>query len=300
MRKSDHGEYIALIIQAIWRPSNKTDVSMDSRYNTLEKDHVRNSWVKAVEKILENKKEVRILEMAGYSTDVWWGDLKLLSKKKSFEVSGITMDDKFIGKEKYSRLFVGRLDKLLKKKSFLRTFPYDFVNLDYYGGGRWFDQRYRYDKTPDIYQTIKNNCVLNNSFYLALTLDINDEIYPWFKHGKDVILTSSLHEEIKNFMNSLENVDHWNLWLAIIGNSLNIYETGKKLKCCCELVYPPFTYVGESGGHKSRMISYLFNIHKTKDLCSATEHNSWELIKNTKFLKWMKESGEVIIKKGNF
>ena len=273
---------------------------MDIKHNSLEKDHVRNSWIKILEKILKDKREMKILEMAGYSADVWWNDLKVLSENKLFEVNGITMDGKFKGREKYTHLYLGRYDKLLKEKSFLKSFPYDFINLDYYGGGRWFDRRYRYDKTLDIYQTIKNNCVLNDSFYLALTLDINDKIYPWFKHGKDVVLTSSLHGDIENFLNSLENVDRWNLWPAIIGNYLNIHETGKKLECCCELVYPPFTYVGESGGHKSRMISYLFNIHRTEDLCSIKKHGALELMKKTNFLKWIKESGEVIIKKEGY
>lgn len=276
-------------------------INMDIKYNSLEKDTVRNSWVKILEKIMKNKKEMRILEMVGYSADVWWSSSKLLSKNKLLEVNGITMDGKFKNKEKYSHLYIGRYDKLLKKKDFLKSFPYDFVNLDYYGGGRWFDQRYRYDKTHDIYQTIKNNYAPNGNFYLALTLDTNDKIYPWFKHGKDVVLTSSLHGEIENFLNTLESVDYWNLWLAIFGNYLNIYETGKKIGCFCELVYPPYTYIGESGGHKSRMISYLFYIHKTNkdNLCDTTEHNSLKLIKKTKFIKWMKKSGEVIIKRGN-
>ena len=238
-----------------------------------------------------------MLEMAGYSTDVWWDDLKLRLNNTSFEVNGISMDDKFKGKEKYSHFFIGRLDRLLKKNNFIKSFPYDFINLDYYGGGRWFNQRYQYDKTPDIYQIIKNNSLLNDSFYLALTFDINDKIYPWFKHGKDIILFSLFKKEIENFLNGLENVDYWNVWLAIIGNYLNILETGKKLKCCSELVFPPFTYVGESGGHKSRMISYLFNIHKTKGLCSTKKHDDLKIVKKTNFLKWEKESGRVIIKK---
>ncbi len=43
---------------------------MDIKNNSLEKDRVRNSWVKTLEKLLRNKKRIRVLEMAGYSTDV--------------------------------------------------------------------------------------------------------------------------------------------------------------------------------------------------------------------------------------
>lgn len=132
-------------------------------------------------------------------------------------------------------------------------------------------------------------------------MDTNDKIYPWFKHGKDVILNSSLQGEIEKFLNSLKNVDNWNLWLAIIGNYLNIYKIGNKLGCCCKLVCSPYTYVGESGGHKSRMISYLLYIHKTNrdKLCCTMEYDTWKLIKKAKFLKWIKKSGEVIIKRSN-
>jgi len=101
--------------------------------------------VKTLEKLLRNKKRIRVLETTGYSTDVWWDNLKLRLNNTPFEVNGISMDDKLKGREKYSHLFIGRLDRLLKKNNFIKSFPYDFVNLDYYGGGRWFNQRYQYE-----------------------------------------------------------------------------------------------------------------------------------------------------------
>jgi len=50
--------------------------------------------------------------------------------------------------------------------------------------------------------------LLNDSFYLALTFNINDKIYPWFKHSKDIILFSLFKKEIENFLNGLGDVDY--------------------------------------------------------------------------------------------
>lgn len=270
-------------------------------YNSLEKDYTRkNSWIGVLKRLLKGKNEIRLLEMVGDTPFVWWGELKRIFKNRSFEVSGITMNDSIRNRGKYVHVYVGRYDKLLKSDKFLKSFPYNFINLDYYGGGSWFNEKYQYDKIPDVFKTIKYNISFIDDFYLALTIDINDKVYPWFKAGNDIILGSAIKKEVEFFLNKLENPDYWNLWLALIGNCLSVSKTANELKCRCGLVYPPYTYIGESAGHKSRMISYLFYIRKgSKRDLYKNEMEMLRMMKKTKFIKWMKNTGKIVVRKNN-
>lgn len=266
-------------------------------YDSLEKDYLRkNCWIEILKKSLIGKDKIKILEMIGDTSKVWWYKLAHKYQSISFEVNGITMGNSGENKKEYLNIYIGRYDKLLADNIFIKSFPYDFINLDYYGGGRWFNKKYQYDKMPDIYQTIKNNLELTDNFYLILTIDTNDKIYPWFKSRDDIITNSPIKLSIEKFLNNLKNVDQWNLWLAIIGNCLAISRIGESLDANCALVYPPYTYVGESTGHKSRMIFFSFQISKGKKNIHQNDKGIFEITKKTRFLKWLKNTEKVVIK----
>ena len=270
--------------------------SKKTLYDSVEKNWVRqNLWIPVLKKLVSEKSRVKSLEMLGETPEVWWEQVSHHNSKTAVDVTGVALDRPSKQAGRCRKVFYGRLGDLIKHPVFTKTFPYDLINLDYYGGGRWFSEKFRSDKIGEIFKVISLNLKKNNSFYFLLTLETNDLIYPWYKHSTDVITQNPVFPETVKFLNSINKSERWNLWLALIGNAFEIIGYCLKKGFHCELLGSPCTYIGESTSHKSRMLVYSFHVSELEKKTSAESlyKKSLNIIKKTRFIKYAKTSGKI-------
>ena len=237
---------------------------MQDDFESTEKDYVRkNQWDLALNKLIKEKKFISVFEFLG-QRDNFWRNTKNKYPEKTFTVDGVTIDEQVIlDRSLYRTVFHERYDKLLKSKDFLSHLPYDIMNLDYCGGGRLFEEEpYRYHKFPDIAHTINENIKRTDSFYILITFDSADLVYPFKKVNPDVIKDSPVAKEALSFLDSLENLDLRPYWLMIFGNAFETLRFCAKNKYGIKLITPVITYISESKGHKTRMVSWTYRISK--------------------------------------
>lgn len=237
---------------------------MNNDFESQEKLYVRQHlWDIALEQLLKSRNTIKVFELLGPRWK-FWEDIRTKNPQHDIVVDGVTLEGEIEQKETYRHVFNERYDLLVKNESFLTQFPYDLINLDYCGGGRFYDEKYRYFKIPEIAKTIEINAAKIDSFYFLLTLDTADLIYPLVKNGSDVVMGRSESQKAIEFLEGIENLDARPVWLMILGNALEIFKICEDNNLNIELIAPPYTYIGESVGHKTRMISFGFKISHGK------------------------------------
>lgn len=270
--------------------------SKKTLYDSVEKSWVRtNLWLPVLNKLIHVHPRIKNLEMLGENPNVWWNSVLSSHSETKMDVIGIALDKPSRQAPKCNRVFYGRIKGLISRRSFIKTFPYHMINLDYYGGGRWFSNKYRSEKIHEILKIIKLNLEKIDDFYLLLTLETNDLIYPWYKQKEDAVTQSPIFPEIQKFLTRLKDPDRWNLWLVLIGNAFEIIKYCQKNNVNCRLQEVPYTYIGESTKHKSRLVAYSFYLSKSekKALPETLYKKAFSMIKRTGFVKRNASSGKV-------
>lgn len=236
----------------------------NSLFDSEEKAFIRdNQWAKALYGLIKNDDQVKVLEFLG-SRWHFWKDLKEENSNKSIIVDGVTLENDIPGFEIYDKVFIGRYDLLVSGESLQARFPYDLINLDYCGGGRYYDDSLRYFKLPEITKTIELNLKKTERLHLLVTLDTADLIYPIQKSSHDAVLNAPNWMETDRFLESISNLDSRPYWLMILGNVYEIAQWCRKHSYHVSLETEPYTYIAKSIGHKTRMISYYFHINKAE------------------------------------
>lgn len=260
----------------------------NSLFDSAEKAFIReNQWGKALYSLIEKKDEVKVLEFLGTRWH-FWKDLKEKHPDKKIVVDGVTLENDIPGQEVYDKVFIGRYDLLISSESFVKRFPYDLVNLDYCGGGRYFDDSLRYFKLPDITKTIELCMSQRDELDLLLTLDTADLIYPVHKSSHDPLKNSPIWENIDGFLEEIRNLDSRPYWLMIMGNVFEVAQWCQKHGFVLKMPTEPYTYIAKSVGHKTRMISYYMRINKVTAPNERVNRDLFEMIKNTFWIEHKK------------
>ncbi len=250
-------------------------------YSSKEKDYVRqNLWIPITTQVARRNGVAKILEMVGETKLPWWKNIKIKS-------IGVTLNNSS-NSHNYEQVFVGWIGKLLKTVRFKKQFPFQIINLDYYGGGRWFSDRYRYPKLEEVFEIISLNLEKTDEFTLLLTVDVNDLIFPWYQVGKNVILDSSCFLSIDRFILKSSSPDYRSIWLALIGVPFELNRFCFSQRIDCKLIDSPYTYIGESQKHVTRMLTFAFKLtqnHSTKSNKNSYK-NILKYVKKSHFVKW--------------
>lgn len=255
----------------------------NSLFDSAEKAFIReNQWGKALYSLVERQNELKVLEFLGTRWR-FWQELKEKNPNKRIVVDGVTLENDIPGQEIYDKVFIGRYDLLINSEELAERFPYHLVNLDYCGGGRYFDDSLRYFKVPEITKTIELCLHGLDELHLLVTLDSADLIYPIQKSSHDPLLNSPIWKEAESFLESLKNLDNRPYWLMILGNVFEIAQWCYKHGYYLTLQTEPYTYIAKSIGHKTRMISYYFRVEKKsadpetmyRDLFLQTKRTFW-------------------------
>lgn len=261
-----------------------TEYNQDD-FESVEKTYVRkNLWDKVLDDIATEKKTINVFEFL--SEREFWDYASAQYPNHSISVDGVTLASKLsLKSSSYDRLFRERYDTLIENPEFLHRFPYDLINLDYCGGGRFYNNDpFRYHKLPEIRKTIAENAKHTDSFYFLLTLDTADLVYPCRKDEPDILRNTDISDELVSFLDEIEHLDTRPYWLFVAGNTLEVIRACERENCSIELAGPIITYIAESKGHKTRMVAWAYRISSSL-FDNRTYQVIFEQIKNTTWLR---------------
>jgi len=260
----------------------------NSLFDSAEKAFIReNQWGKALYSLVEKEKGVKILEFLGTRWH-FWKELKEKYPDKKIIVDGVTLENDIQGQKVYDKVFTGRYDLLIGSEGLVRRFPYHLINLDYCGGGRYFDDSLRYFKLPEITKTIELSLRKLDELHLLVTLDTADLIYPVQKSSYDPLINSPIWTDVDDFLERINNLDTRAYWLMILGNVFEIAQWCGEHGYSITLETEPYTYIAKSIGHKTRMISYYFRIDKKKRSADSMYRGLLAQVKRTYWLEHRK------------
>ncbi len=248
------------------------------RFLSQEKAVVREAlWAPALNQLLSSLRVVKVLEFLG-DRDEYWLKVKQSNHGVNLIVDGVTLDPTTTS-QVCRVIFRSPYNQLLQSAVFTQAFPYNLINLDYCGGGRWFEGQFRYAKYQEITQTIDTNLQCTDSFALLLTLDMADLIYPFYKAREDAIRDSLITDEILSFLDSLPDLDYRPTWMALIGNVLELQSFCQEKGYGLALQASPYTYIGKSDGHVTRMLSYALALTKEGGDPEKEQSRLWASVK---------------------
>ena len=195
------------------------------------------------------------------------------------EVIGVTFGDQDLSQNSFC-VFEEKLGKLMKDNYFLDSYPcgFDFINLDFYGPGRFFDETKSW--RPDLLINVLKMQSKQKTFGLMLTVDSYDDIFPRRNHiitnGKSVldlrkVLLPLILPSIAKFaaLNSLEA--NYERFVSIAGIVKEVSLIANFAGYSIKPFKKPVVYIGESSGHITPMISIGFVFKKRKKNFSDKE-----------------------------
>ncbi|MFA5358072.1 MAG: hypothetical protein WC874_02010 [Candidatus Izemoplasmatales bacterium] len=251
----------------------------ESQYSSSsEKEKVRNFLLfplfRKIHKIAE--RSLTILELIDE-------DLESIRRLKIIdpwcEVIGVTFGDQDLSQNSFC-IFEEKLDKLMKDNYFLDSYPtgFDFINLDFYGPGRFFDETKSW--RPDLLINVLKMQSKQKAFGLMLTVDSYDDIFPRRNHiianGKNELdlrkaLLPSIMPSIANFASTNNLEANYERLISIAGLVKEVSLIANFSGYSIQPFKKPVVYVGKSSGHITPMISLGFLFLKRKKNLSDKE-----------------------------
>lgn len=234
--------------------------------NSTEKNYARDKLVISFfRELSKNRKNMKVLELIDTENNAI-KKYKLFNPKTN--IIGVTLGDQK-PKQTNISIYHGSINKLIKSNEFIKAHAstFNYINLDFYGPGRYFDYSFKSYSRKFLFDLIKFQKD-KNSFGLTLTFDMFDDLPPRLKNQNFFDISFGLTK--KNFDNILRFVKiknkHWEYlyYVTALGIYDDLSKICNKFGFSVKLFSKPICYIGKSSNHISQMLVISFYLNKGK------------------------------------
>jgi hypothetical protein len=205
----------------------------------------------------------------------------------------------------------GKIEALIETDDFKKLFPFDILNLDFECPAFPIADLGKSKVLTALEDCMSIQFSLMKEFWIILTFKLYDELAPVLRSTiingapvgtrADWLMKTYLEPlavdnvTLSKFIASTNRNMHHKEWCSLYAIPCDITNfLNRRFKI--ELVDNPYTYVGESSGYRTRMVSYGFHFKRIdnpprtpsyyRELKGECMNSMMESIKNTHWVKW--------------